>query len=350
MAGEKFLGSNAQRIFLATVLIQAGVVLAMVGTAFGLVEGSNVDIDTPKYKTLPCYLALFALAEVFELVIAVDALRLRNSLQLLAILEFHTALVVFSALQIGQTKSALVSKPDADCYDVCGGPHSLWASVQKLLIVVPVALGVSLIGMILTVRALYAEFGWAVFHAIGADPRMRTMYRYYQIMICLLKFDFFCFTGVTMQLLILVLSRNSAEFALTILAIPIVLVLLVMCGIAVQREIKWLMICSLILMAAAETYFVYKFIRLFLPSSRDRYITTRGTLAFFLIVAFLLLITSFFIGIICFKDFDKGLRAPKVQEGSSKPKLGAVNGSTPMGERQSSYMGGSALGPRMSIE
>lgn len=25
------------------------------------------------------------------------------------------------------------------------------------------------------------------------------MYQYYQIMICLLKFDFFCFTGVTMQ-------------------------------------------------------------------------------------------------------------------------------------------------------
>jgi hypothetical protein len=25
------------------------------------------------------------------------------------------------------------------------------------------------------------------------------MYRWYQIMICLLKFDFFCFTGVTMQ-------------------------------------------------------------------------------------------------------------------------------------------------------
>jgi hypothetical protein len=41
------------------------------------------------------------------------------------------------------------------------------------------------------------------------------------------------------QLLILVLSRSSAEFALTIAAIPIVLVLLIACGVAVKQEIKW---------------------------------------------------------------------------------------------------------------
>lgn len=82
------------------------------------------------------------------------------------------------------------------------------------------------------------------------------MYQWYQIMVCLLKFDFFCFAGVTMQvgpventidifpnvthkLLILVLQTNSAEFGLTIAAIPIVLLLLVMCGFALKREIKW---------------------------------------------------------------------------------------------------------------
>ena len=85
------------------------------------------------------------------------------------------------------------------------------------------------------------------------------MYQWYQIMICLLKFDFFAFTGVTMQvsqpetdlllafadamgtrqLLIIVLTTNSAEFGVTIAAIPIVLVLLIGAGFAVQREIKW---------------------------------------------------------------------------------------------------------------
>jgi hypothetical protein len=36
-----------------------------------------------------------------------------------------------------------------------------------------------------------------------------------------------------------VLDRNSAEFGVTIAAIPVVLALLAACGISLQREIKW---------------------------------------------------------------------------------------------------------------
>jgi hypothetical protein len=75
-----------------------------------------------------------------------------------------------------------------------------------------------------------------------------------------------------LQLLIVVLSKNSAEFGLTIAAIPVVMVLLIGCGIAVKREIKWCVLCanglsfsdmpylsrlmvfSLFLMLASETY------------------------------------------------------------------------------------------------
>ena len=39
--------------------------------------------------------------------------------------------------------------------------------------------------------------------------------------------------------MIVVLKKDSAEFGVTVAAIPIVLVLLILCGIAVQREIKW---------------------------------------------------------------------------------------------------------------
>ena len=41
------------------------------------------------------------------------------------------------------------------------------------------------------------------------------------------------------QLLIVVLATNSAEFGLTIAAIPVVLSLIAGCAYAVQREIKW---------------------------------------------------------------------------------------------------------------
>lgn len=84
-----------------------------------------------RYQTLPCYLALFALAEIFELAMAFDALRLRNIIQLIGILSkhepsfvlshvteqylvFHGGLIVMGALQVHQTNTALVQLPNCD--------------------------------------------------------------------------------------------------------------------------------------------------------------------------------------------------------------------------------------------
>ncbi|CAE6391591.1 unnamed protein product [Rhizoctonia solani] len=288
----------------------------MVAIAFGLVESnvetSNTKIYGNRLRTLPCYFAMFGLAELFELLMGLDALKLRNIIQLIGILIFHAMLIVSAGLQIHQTRTALVNPVgtdnipanpmdscDDDGYKTCSGPNGLFALVEKFLIVVPVILG------------LYHEFGWAVFHAIGADPRMKEMYRWYQIMICLLKFDFFCFVALTMQLLIVVLDRSSAEFGLTVAAIPIVLILLIACGLAVQREIKWLMTGSLILMLGAQAYFLYKFSRLFIGQTREQYVSTRATLATVSIIAFLMIFASFAVGLRCFADFDKGLMKSK---------------------------------------
>jgi len=309
--------------------------------------------SSQKHKTIPCYLALFAFAEIFQLFMAVDALRLRNVIQLIGLLIFNLALIVFSALQVHETHTALVSKSAAACAEsfdfvTCGGSGTLWAKVEPYLIVAPCIIAITLLLLCFWFRALYSEFGWAIFHVVGANPKMKTMYQYYQIMICLLKFDFFCFVGVTMQLLIIILADNTAEFGVTIAAIPVVLILLIGAGFAVQREIKWLMTASQILMLAAETYFVYKLVRFYEPSSSETYISTRATLTAFTIVAFLILFLTFAIGLRCFADFDKGLLASKTHRlQTSAPKSPGF-----MSERQSSYMngGGAPLQPRLSIE
>ncbi|KAL5490355.1 hypothetical protein ACEPAI_5188 [Sanghuangporus weigelae] len=348
MAVERFLGTRPQRAFVATNAI---IVLTMVALAFAFVE-ANVDTSSrSSYKTIPCYLSLFGLAMIFELLMALDALKLRNIIQLLGILAFHVALIVFSALQVHEARDALVFRTEDPCTEFvgCDGPGTLWRIVEPFLIVVPCVLAVAWLIMIFFVRELFIEFGWAVFQVVGANPKMKTMYQWYQIMICLLKFDFFCFTGVTMQLLIIVLQSNSAEFGLTIAAIPIVLILLVFCGLAVKREIKWLMTISLTVMLAAETYFIYKLVRFYQPSSEAQYETTRATLTVFTIVAFLLLFATFGVGLRCFSDFDKGLAPAKMHDVPEKVTYSAPN--TPgVDERQSSYSGGVVLQPRISIE
>ncbi|KAF5391303.1 hypothetical protein D9757_001907 [Collybiopsis confluens] len=260
MAVERLLATRAQRLFIATLLIQAVVVLAMVGITFRMVE-DHISFTTSGYKTLPCYLALFALAEIFEIFMAIDALRLRNIIQLVGIILFHLALIVSAALQVHQTKDALVngvdcSDPSAQDYLInCDVPGSLWRKILPFLVVTPCVIAASWLIILFWVKQLYGEFGWAIFHILDLTLVSPDMYQYYQVEICLLKFDFFFFTGVTMQLLIVVLSRNSAEFGITIAAIPIVLGLLMGAAMAVKREIKWLMSLSLVTMLAAETYF-----------------------------------------------------------------------------------------------
>ena len=182
-------------------------------------------------------------------------------------------------------------------------------------------------------------------------------------MICLLKFDFFCFTGVTMQvclvqlhrslrgslissqLLILVLQHKTAEFYITILAIPVVMVLLIMCGLAVQREIKpcvlplsvsciftrfqahdcitrphgccrdilCLQVCPTLGSEHPGRIQLDTYCAGVLPSVLLSWFSFSTPDFSTVIVAFLLLLFTFFTGIVCFRDFDRGLRAPKVQ-------------------------------------
>ena len=130
---------------------------------------------------------------------AFDALRLRNVIQLVGILRayrltspndalvgdpqsmysvFHAALMVMAALQVHETRTALVLNPKADWttdYVVCvsrrivdlaahlsqggGGAGTLWQGVLPFLIVAPVVIAVSWLVMMWFVRELYYEFG-----------------------------------------------------------------------------------------------------------------------------------------------------------------------------------------------
>ncbi|KAF8959070.1 hypothetical protein BDZ97DRAFT_1667689 [Flammula alnicola] len=349
MAVEPLLATRAQRAFIATKAIA---VLALVAIVFRKID-DHVELRDTRYKTVPCYLALFALGEIFELFMAFDALRLRNIIQLIGILIFHVCLMVFAALQIRQTNTALVSSSGVDCdalfsFVNCDGPGTLWNEIRPLLIAAPCIIGGTWFFMLFWIRQLYGEFGWAIFHVVGANPKMKTMYQYYQIMICLLKFDFFFFSGVTMQLLIVVLQRNSAEFGITIAAIPIVLILLILCGLAVQREIKSVMTISLVMMLAALSY-LYKLVRMYQPASSAQYLTTRATLTTFTIVAFILLLATFAVGVRCFSDFDRGLESSKVHSiPATRPSASTFNSSVNMSQKPGTT--GVPLGPRISIE
>ncbi|KAI0044740.1 hypothetical protein FA95DRAFT_1590059 [Auriscalpium vulgare] len=328
MAGAPFIGTRAQKFSIGTIVVQTIVVLTMIGLTLHFVTES-IEFSLTIYKTLPCYLVLFILAELFELLMALDALRLRNVIQLIGLLMFHLSLNIFAALQVHATKNVLVRLPNCDgsvSYTHCGGKHTLFKKVEPFLIVVPCVVATSFFALLWFVWALYVEFGWAIFRAVDASDTALKKYQLYPVSICLLKFEFFGFTGIAIQLLVVVLSRNSAEYRMTVAAIPVVLFLLIGCAYAVQRKIKWLMSISLVLMLASETYWsafrllsfdtgMYKLVRFYEPSFRQQYQTTRSTLTAFTIIASVLLLLAFAVG--CLIVFDKDLLGSTIYGASS---------------------------------
>ncbi|KAG8880865.1 hypothetical protein FRB97_000375 [Tulasnella sp. 331] len=362
MAIEPFLGTRAQQGFLGTVVIQGIAVLTMVVITFAKVNDEpDISLTESNFRTIPCYLALFAFAIIFEVLVTLDALKRRNIIQLIGVLIFHALCILFAALQIHQTHTALVKAEGFDCQGaspsqpICSDLHTLYRNVLPFLVTSPCILFASLLLLINFTRMLYVEFGWVVFYIVGANRQAKTMYQFYQVLNVLLIFDLFTFVGTTMQLLILVLTdTNGAEYPLTIIAIPVVLILIIGCIVAAKYEIKWLMTISLILMCGAMAYFLYKLVRLFTQNGFT-YVSTRATLAVFLIVSFLMNFATFAVGLRCFADFDKDLKKAKTSENRVDAKRPATVYSTagleePMGDRSSSYMGGTELAPRISIE
>ena len=106
------------------------------------------------------------------------------------------------------------------------------------------------------------------------------MFRVYQIFLLLLKLDFFFVFGFSLQFLVLVIRTDDPEFALTIVALPIMIAILALAVYGVRREDKWIMwsfMCGAVL---AMAYFFFKLVRIW-SVDRAEYRDTRRYLTLF---------------------------------------------------------------------
>lgn len=151
--------------------------------------GNHVETPntTSEYRTIPTFLALFIFGYLYEVVLVWDALRMKNTIQIIGVCIANLALLVYSGLQIDQIRVAITQLAMANALKpidgltgaAAGGP--LWNAVSGYLIATPCIIAFASLVMAFIAWKLYREFAWDILKQIGADYRMKKRFLYYQV-------------------------------------------------------------------------------------------------------------------------------------------------------------------------
>jgi len=127
-------------------------------------------------RSIPTYLSLLIFGFIYELALVYDALRLKNTIQVIGLCLYNLGILVYTAIQIDQIQDAVNSLWRLTRID-----DAFWDDVRPFLIAVPcvVALATAIMGFV--AWKLYDEFAWTIYKQISADLRMKRRFLIYQV-------------------------------------------------------------------------------------------------------------------------------------------------------------------------
>ncbi|KAK2462067.1 hypothetical protein APHAL10511_006530 [Amanita phalloides] len=240
--------SLACRLYVLTVLIQTTIDLAIEGEL--LLRIHQADSSSQASTTTMTYLAIFALAHVFQFAMAVDAVYARNTLQFICLTLFNALLLAYAIIQIGEVKGLVKT--------ITGTKGFEKVPISVLTTTIPIVIAVAEVAYIALGWKIYHEFGWKVYKFLGADRQKKRMYANYQVYECLIKFDVFFWAGFSVQFIQFVLLKTDWEYYVTIAALPLSIMLLVEGHLAARHESTMMMVTFMSGCVGAMIYFVYK--------------------------------------------------------------------------------------------
>jgi len=292
--------SLACRLYIAVVVVQTIIDLIIEGMLFMRVRILTEDgaEANPTARRMPVYLAIFALAHVFQFVMALDAVYARNTLQFICLTIFNALFLIYAVIQIGEVREATAN--------VALGHSNI--PINVLTTIIPIVISISEVAYIALGWKIYNEFGWLVYKFLGANRLIKKLYANYQVYECLVKFDVFFWVAFSVQFLGLVLEENDWEYYVTCAALPLSIVLLVEGHLAARYENRWMMATFMCGCVGAMIYFIYKLIRVLLNPHSDTYLLVWKSLTIFSVIAIVLLIATFTYSVILLRNFGRGLK------------------------------------------
>lgn len=157
------------------VLFQAIASLALEAYVFGEFQ-ANLERQGPTpTKTIPTYLALFIFGFIYELVLAWDALRLKNTIQVIGICLYNLGMLIYSAVQMDQVNEAINELGNGDI------EPGTWLTLKPFLLAAPCVIALGTVSLSFVAWKLYNEFAWTIYKHISADLRLKRRYLVYQV-------------------------------------------------------------------------------------------------------------------------------------------------------------------------
>ncbi|KAH7045540.1 hypothetical protein BKA57DRAFT_82550 [Linnemannia elongata] len=269
-------------------------------------------------RAIPAYLIVFVFAQLFQLVLAWDAVRGQNTIEMIGIVFFNLCCFAYSIFEITQTRKSL--SESSQYFEPEGSSQLLNESLVPLIGANVVVSGLSQCAVTWLAYQLFQEFGWKIYKKIGADPRMKRMYRAYQIYVVLIKMDLFFFVGFSIQFIYLTLTKDTEdpEYWLTIIVLPLTLPILYIAIYAVRHESRRWMTVFLVAMHCGVAYFVFKVVRMFVGNKVANYIGIRIFLTLFATLCLITILATISNAAVCYRNFGKGLK-PHLLKGTRGP-------------------------------